>query len=384
MDKIDKIILDNIPISVITIDKKGFITSANNYYKKISRIRDYKKHNVFKGEFFKNENLVKEYKKILKNGGVFRKDNCHDINNKGEEIYLDILAVPFRNTKGKIEGVISMASDNTKAITFRNKLAELNESMEADIRERTKELDNANKELIRISKLKSVFIEDVSHEFRTSLAIMHGSLDLMNRSEKVDFELSKNIDSEIHRMITMLTDLTFLTSNDVPVTHSVFKKIDFDELIASVCKGLKAVSENRKIKIEHIVNKSKVKILGNEDELKTLILNLVRNAISYNKNNGWIKVWTEKTKEGVIFHVQDSGIGIPKKEFANIFERFYRIDKARTRNLGDSGLGLAICKNIVETHHGKISVSSKVGEGSTFTVFLPYDFDPDDQMVDKA
>jgi two-component system phosphate regulon sensor histidine kinase PhoR len=111
--------------------------------------------------------------------------------------------------------------------------------------------------------------------------------------------------------------------------------------------------------------------MADENQLEKLLMNLVKNAILYNKDKGWIKVWAEEADDEVLLKVQDGGIGIPKEHLKNIFERFYRVDKARTRNEGGSGLGLAICKMIAEKHGGMIEVKSTVGRGSLFTVHLP-------------
>ncbi|HAO64614.1 TPA: PAS domain-containing sensor histidine kinase, partial [Candidatus Taylorbacteria bacterium] len=120
-------------------------------------------------------------------------------------------------------------------------------------------------------------------------------------------------------------------------------------------------------------NQPHFEMTGNKEDIEKMLLNLVRNAITYNKSNGWINVWTEESKDGLNLKVQDSGIGIPKDQFSNIFERFSRIDKSRSRNKYDSGLGLSICKYVAESHGGNISVESKIGVGSTFTVYLPLD-----------
>jgi two-component system phosphate regulon sensor histidine kinase PhoR len=108
--------------------------------------------------------------------------------------------------------------------------------------------------------------------------------------------------------------------------------------------------------------------------LYELLYNLLDNAIRFTEK-GWVKLKAQKTKEGVIIEISDSGIGIPPFEMDKIFERFYVIDKSRSRKKGGTGLGLSIVKHIVELHGGKIEVKSRLGEGSTFTVFLPSKFD---------
>jgi PAS domain S-box-containing protein len=376
-DWFNQIILDNVPVSVITIDKKGFITSVNKYFEDFSRIKDWHKHNIFNDKFFLEDHLAEDYRELLTSGKVVKRENFFEKDSEGvgEDRYFSITAVPFRDEHGNIEGAVSMAADNTEAVVNKNKLLELNNSLEEKVKERTKDLHRLNDELNKTLELKSVFMADVSHEFRTSLAIMQCSLDLLNKfcgHEKDGLELFENIGMEIKRVSMMLTDLSLLTKTDSPNLKVRFQKFDLNKSIATICQELKVVASVKFIKIEHENSEKPVEMVGNKEDVEKLILNLVRNAINYNKDSGWIKVWAEKVKEGVYLKVEDSGIGIPDSEFENIFERFYRVDKARTRNPHDSGLGLAICKHVAEMHGGHISVASKLGKGSLFTVYFPH------------
>ena len=376
-DKLNRVVLDNIPVSVITIDERGYITSANRYFKNFSSIKDYRNHNIFNSDFFIRENLVEDYKKLLTVGGVVRRDHCHEINSLGEHKYMKITAVPLKDKKGKIIGIISLASDNTEATIYKKKLENSNKELEKKVKQRTEDLDKANKELTRALELKSIFMADVSHEFRTALTIIQCSMELLAKSccvKKEDSELFGNVITEVERVSSMLTNLSLLTKTDYSNNKLHFEKINLDSLIVSTCKELKVVARERGITIEYQNNKTLAEIMGSKEDIQKLISNLIRNAIKYNIENGWIKVFLEKTDGGLLLKVQDGGIGIPENEFLNIFERFYRVDKARTRDHHDSGLGLAICKHVAEMHGGNISVSSKIEQGSTFTVFLPYNF----------
>jgi PAS domain S-box-containing protein len=372
--KFHKIILDNIPVSVITIDKQGNITSVNKHFWHLSREKSFKGKNIFKGEFFNREDLVSDFKKLLADGTIVRRNDCHELNSKGEDEYLRILAVPFRNAMGEIEGAISLASDNTEAVLLRNKLIDVNKGLEDKIRERTSELDRVNAELKKVLELKSTFIADVSHEFRTSLTIMQCSTELLLKLGNFDgknLELFNNLITEIKRVSGMLSDLSLLTKSNtvkVKVTH---KKINLNVLISTLCKSLSLIADKRNIRIEHINKNLPVSVCVDKDDMERVVFNLIRNAIKYNKDNGVIRIWAEKNKKGVSLNVEDTGIGIPENEIENIFERFYQVDKSRTRNELDSGLGLAISKHIVEGYGGKITVKSKLGKGSLFSVYLP-------------
>ncbi len=372
-----EIILDNIPVSIVTMDREGYILFANKYFKKFHKIKDCKGHNLYTDKFFMKENLVEGFKKLFAEGGILRKDNYHEVDNKGIDKYFKLLAVPFKNTSGEVVGIISLATDDTEAVMFKNKLIDFNNNLEKTIKARTEELDRANEELSKSIELKSTFLADISHEFRTSLTIMQCSLELVSKSLNIkggNIELFNNIVTEIDRVSTMLTGLIELNKNDSFSVKLNSEKININSLISSVCKVLKVVADEKNVKIENVNKSTKLEIFAVKENIEKLLLNLIRNAIKYNKNNGWIKVWAEDIKKGICIKVADSGIGIPKDEIPLIFERFYRVDKARTRNGMDSGLGLAICKHIVEIHGGNISVESELGKGSAFSVCLPYNF----------
>lgn len=374
ISEINKRILDNAPISIITINKEGFITSANKYYLFFSKTKDYRNHNIFNSKFFIRENLVQDYKKLLTDGIEVRREKCYEKNSKGEDKYMNLIAVPLRDKDGKIEGALSMAMDNTEAVLFKNQLQELNKNLDMKIKQKTAELKEANKKLGDVLDLKVQFMADVSHELRTSLTIIQGNLELMNPNasgKENNIEESGQIFNEIKRMSGMLADLSLLANSDSAVQKLDYKKIDLNKLILSAVKSLEVVAKEKNIAIEHKNNKTEIAITADKSKLEKLIMNLIRNAIRYNKDNGWIKIWTEKGENEIILTVEDSGIGIPQKHLPRIFERFYRVNKNKSRNEGGTGLGLAICKWVVEAHGGKINVESTVGQGSAFKVILP-------------
>ena len=370
----NKRIMDNVPVSIITIDKEGFMTSANKYYRNFSRTQEFYRHNIFTSKFFIRENLVKDYKKLLSDGTMVKKDYCFDRNSSGEDKYLKIIAVPLLDKEGNIEGALSMALDNTESVQYKKKLQLLNNELEKKVIERTAQLNDANKELANVLELKSMFVADVSHEMRTSLAIIQGNVELMSRGliESNDREESyEQVFGEIRRMATMLSDMTLLSDTDSARKKMDFEKININQLISSVCKSLQVVAKEKNIKLRHKGSKAELQLVADSAQLEKMLMNLIRNAIRYNKENGFIDVSAKKVKNEIILSVQDSGIGIAEKHLRNIFERFYRVDKARSRSEGGSGLGLAICKWVAETHGGKIEVKSTVGEGSLFSVSLP-------------
>lgn len=374
LSELNSKILNNAPISIITVDKAGNITSANKYFENFSKSKEYRNHNIFASEFFIREGLVEDYRKLLAYGTVVRRENCYEKNSRGEDKYLKIIAVPLKDQHGEIEGALSMAIDNTEAVLFKNRLEELNGGLERMIGQRTAELHEANRELAKVLELKSTFMADVSHELRTSLTIIQGNLELMTLRSPVPVSNQESygqIFNEIKRMSSMLADLTSLTTAESSSQKLNYETIDLNRLISAVCKSLGVMADDRGIRLEQRNGAGTIVMQADGDKLEKLLSNLVRNAIKYNKENGWINVWAEVADNGVSLYVEDGGIGIAEEYLPFIFERFYRVDKARSRNEGGSGLGLAICKWIAEIHGGKIEVRSQEGRGTTFAVRLP-------------
>jgi len=148
-------------------------------------------------------------------------------------------------------------------------------------------------------------------------------------------------------------------------------KVDIGNFLGNAVKAMEVLAGEKKINIELKIENS-IFIFIDEDKILKLLLNLISNAIKYGNENGWIKIFGESRDGGYFITVADNGIGIPEKEIPFIFERFYRVDKVRTRDqIGGSGLGLAICKSIIEAHGGTIEVKSRLGVGSEFIVRLP-------------
>ncbi|MEI7890427.1 MAG: ATP-binding protein [bacterium] len=371
---LNKSIMDNAPISIITINKDGYITSANKYFKQVSKTKRFHNHNVFQSEFFIREKLVDDYRELLQNGKAIKRERCYEKNNKGEEKYLKIIASPLLDNDGNISGALSMALDNTEEVVSKNNLVALNNDLKLKIKQGTEKLRVVNKKLARALKIKSSFAADVSHEMRTSLTIIQGNVELIDRQYQTsnkDKESSKQIFQEIERISNMLTSLTSIANSESPSQKLTYEKVNLNELIRNVCKSIQVLCHKKNIKLTYRNTSENTTVAADKARLEELCLNLIRNAIKYNKNNGSIKIQTHKQGDMVCIKIKDSGIGIQKKHLPFIFERFYKIDSARTRNTDGSGLGLSICKWIAETHGGKISVTSKLNIGTTFIVNIP-------------
>jgi signal transduction histidine kinase len=231
-----------------------------------------------------------------------------------------------------------------------------------------------NEMLARIEELFRVqqrFVADVSHELRSPLTAVRGNLDLLKRQSIQDpderAQMIDAMDSEIARMSRLISDLLLLARQDagVPIAKH---PIELDTLLLEVYRQAQLTARGVRITLGA---EDQAIIVGDRDRLKQVLLNLVDNAIKYTPQGGEVTLALTKEEEWVKIAVQDTGIGIAPENMPNLFDRFYRVDKARSRDAGGTGLGLAIAKSVVDAHNGKITVESIPGRGSIFTVWLP-------------
>jgi len=372
-------IVDSSPVSILVLNKKGKIILVNN----MAQTLMHKPKEKILGEELcetreikNNKELLFSYKNLLNKGKAFHYDNLsYILKTDKKQRYLNIIAVPLYTKDKIVSGGISMAIDNTEKIMAKKKLEELNKKLEVTVEKRTKELDIINKELSKVLELKLKFISDASHELRTPLTIIQGNLDLaiqenLNDQKEIP-EAYTLIEKEVEQMTGILTDLTMLTNADASSETIDCDDIDLNLLIKTVGQSLEILADKKGIKIKTINKNKKIKMKGDEAKLEKLFLNIIRNAIKYTEKDGEIELTVKREVNIAKVIVKDTGMGIPDQDLPYIFERFYRVDKARSRAEGGTGLGLSICKWIAEAHGGKIQAESKLGIGSVFTISLP-------------
>jgi two-component system phosphate regulon sensor histidine kinase PhoR len=224
-----------------------------------------------------------------------------------------------------------------------------------------------------IEILKRDFFINASHELKSPLTTIIGSAELISRKIVVDQEtimdLIKRITSEANRMNNLVMDMLSLSEYETKYQNKNKIIINLEKIVNDVVNNLAFLSSEKDINITSNVEKSN--ILMSYEELYQLIKNLVENAIKYGKTKGnvWIEMYYEQSD--LVLSVKDDGIGIPQKDLNRIFERFYRVDKARSKSTGGTGLGLSIVKHIVLNYNGHIDISSEEGEGTEIKIFLP-------------
>lgn len=224
------------------------------------------------------------------------------------------------------------------------------------------------KRLERLFLAQRRFVADVSHELRTPLTTIQGNCDLL-RMYGNDPKSIEAIYGETMRMKRMVDDLLLLAQADSGQIPLAVEPVELDQLLLEIYNEAVILSSGKHhLKLGEF---DQIKVEGNADRLKQLFLNLVTNAIKYTSEGGAITVAVFERDGQACISVADTGVGIPKEDLEHIFDRFYRVDKARSRAAGGSGLGLSIAKWIAEAHGGVLEVDSVFGVGTTFTVWLP-------------
>ncbi|MBR1729681.1 MAG: sensor histidine kinase [Selenomonadaceae bacterium] len=218
------------------------------------------------------------------------------------------------------------------------------------------------------------FAADASHELRTPLAVVMASADLLLMDQSITNPFLKqvigDVKSEVQKMTKLVADLLMVARSDNNALKVTIKKFDLGELLQQNIRMMTPLAEKKDITLSG-ENIQKVEMQADEQKIKQLILILVDNAIKYTPKGGNVTIRIESINEAAVtFSVQDSGIGIAKEDQDKIFERFYRVDKARSREIGGNGLGLSIASEIVRLHEGNISVESELGQGTKFIVEL--------------
>ncbi len=246
-----------------------------------------------------------------------------------------------------------------------------------EIREVQKALNQMLQKIKVLESSRQEFVSNVSHELKTPLTSVKVLADSLLAQEDAPAELYRefllDITEEIDRENKIINDLLTLVKLDKSSSDIRISSININDLLESVLKRLRPIAKIRNIEL---VYESYRVVMVEVDEVKLslALTNLIENAIKYNLEDGWVRVSLNADHKYFYVKVADSGIGIPEEEQNSIFERFYRVDKARSRGTGGTGLGLSITKNIILMHKGAVKVYSNEDEGTTFTVRIPINY----------
>ncbi len=227
-----------------------------------------------------------------------------------------------------------------------------------------------------LDRLKQLFdaqqrlVADVSHEMRTPLTVIRGNVDLLRAMGCADQESLDALTRESERMTRLVSDLLLLSQADAGELPMRFTKVNVSQLAHEVGRMAQVIANGR---VSIIVKaEDDLVIEADPDRLKQVLINLTDNAIKHTPDGGEVRIECVAFYNGFVrLSVSDTGVGIPERDLPHIFERFYRVDKSRSRSYGGAGLGLSIAYTIVQAHHGRIVVNSKEGVGTTFDIYIP-------------
>ena len=256
--------------------------------------------------------------------------------------YINLLFAPFQDENDRPGGIVVVIQDITEHVR----------------------LDNMRKE----------FVADVSHELKTPITSIMGYADTLLEGEydkETQNKFLEVISAEGKRMAKLVTDLLTLSRYDNKKVRQEETEFDLGELVKRCQEKLRFEIEKKNHQVECFVTASVPPVKADKDGIERVVLNILSNAIKYTKENGKIKVYVGFVYNDAYIKVIDSGIGIPEEDLNRIFDRFYRVDKARTREMGGTGLGLSIAKEILDQNKGSIDIKSEVGKGTEVVIRLP-------------
>lgn len=256
--------------------------------------------------------------------------------------YVKVLFAPFKNEDELPDGVIAVIQDITEHV----------------------KLDNMQKELVA----------DVSHELKTPITSIMGYADTLlegGYDEETQAKFLNVIASESRRMARLVTDLLTLSRYDSNKKKTQKESFDLGELVKRCQEKLAIEIKKKGHKVNCFVTADVPLVYADKDDIERVVLNILTNSIKYTPDNGEIKIYVGFVYNDAYIKVFDNGIGIPEDDLSRIFERFYRVDKARTREMGGTGLGLSIAKEILDKNGGSIDIKSKVGEGTEVVIRIP-------------
>ena len=274
-----------------------------------------------------------------------------------------VLMKPFEKLSGEISAVkAGYSTDPIKAPAF----AETEHIADAfnQVLARMNALDESRQE----------FVSNVSHELKTPMTSMKVLADSLVQQDNVPVEMYRefmiDIKNEVDRENQIITELLTLVRMDRKDSRLNVKECNVNEMVELILRRLRPIAQKRDIELTMV---SMREVYAEIDEVKMVmvITNLVENAIKYNRDHGKVRVTINADPYNFYIGVEDTGVGIPQDSLDKIYERFYRVDKSRSREVGGTGLGLSITKSIILQHHGAIDVSSIEGEGTKFTVTVP-------------
>lgn len=343
-------VLDNTESGLVLIDEKGYIHFVNRKF--ISMFgnsgKDYKGYLYY--DVLENEIIHETVQQTFLYEKNVKQAFTHY--NGLDKHYLEVVGAPIFNERNMLKGAVLVLYDIT--------------------------------ELKKLELMRKDFVANVSHELKTPITSIKGFAETlldneMNNVEKNN-EFHRIIYDESHRLQLLIEDLLALSRLEREDFHLVLTDVNTKSLVDEITPVAKHKAEQKELTLSMTVSED-ITFKADKEKIMQVLINLLDNAFNYTPVNGEVKLLIDATDEFVHIVVTDNGIGIDKKALSRVFERFYRVDKARSRNTGGTGLGLAIVKHIVEVHGGNIEIESEVDKGTGIHVYLPKAVDEKENIL---
>ena len=335
-----KTLIENMGSGLIMIDRNGIVTIVNRSFlnqlqisledvdgKLFRKIGLPEKIEAFIDKLFLTESLNREQIQIQRNLHTY---------------YMNAYGAPVIGEHGRWLGIVVVMHDIT--------------------------------ELVKLEQIRKDFVANVSHELKTPVTSIKGFSETLlygaYKNEETLLSFLEIIHKESNRLQMLINDLLDLSKVEQVGFEISLQKVKLNNVLNRSIEMTTHLVEEKNMDIAATIDDS-VEVLGDPNRIMQIMMNLLGNAINYSTENTTVHISIYKNEKYGIFQIEDQGIGISKEEINRIFERFYRVDRARSRNSGGTGLGLAIVKHLVEAHHGLIKVESEVGKGTSFTVSIP-------------
>ncbi|MCU1805327.1 cell wall metabolism sensor histidine kinase WalK [Cytobacillus firmus] len=334
-------LIENMGSGLILIDSRGYINLVNRPYKEVFNVNPSEYLYKLYYEVIEHKGITEVVEEIFMTEQKVKKQLIIPVNI--ERRYFEVYGVPIIGTNDEWKGILLVFHDIT--------------------------------ELKKLEQMRKDFVANVSHELKTPITSIKGFsetlLDGAMENKQTLNDFLNIILKESDRLQSLIQELLDLSKIEKQGFSLSIQQLDLADVLEDVVAIMKGKAAEKEIVLEYKREDKPVYIEGDVHRLKQVFINIISNAISYTPNQGVVYISSANSDRTVLTEIRDTGIGIEAGEIPRIFERFYRVDKARSRNSGGTGLGLAIVKHLVEAHKGTISVKSEVGKGTAFIIELP-------------
>ena len=331
---------------IIAFDMDGKILHINHAAKTLLDINE----NQTFDQIFEKLNIEINMEKIVYLENWTSYDQRVTINEK----YLNLLFAPFKDDANRPEGIILVIQDITEHV----------------------KLDNMRKE----------FVADVSHELKTPITSIIGYSETLQEAEydkETQDRFLSVIVSQGRMMSKLVNDLLTLSKYDNEQINAEKTEFDLGELVKGVYENLKLESEKKEQDLQCLITASVPPVIADKDGIQRVVTNILSNSIKYTPEKGTIKIYVGFVYNDAYIKIIDNGIGIPEDDLKRIFERFYRVDKARSREMGGTGLGLSIAKEIIKRNNGSIDIKSELDKGTEVVIRIPANINRNQHIEDE-